>query len=44
MTGFEILLLTALGFLVLAVIYVGAEIRDLRRSVDEVWKRMKRLD
>lgn len=44
MTAFEFFLLFVLGFMAFAIIYVGAEIRDLRRSVDEIWKRMKRLD
>jgi hypothetical protein len=44
MTFFQIAVLAGLGFIGLALLYVGAEIRDLRHSVSEIWKRMKRLD
>lgn len=44
MTAFQVWVLCLLGLLAFAVFYVGAEIRDLRREVAEIWKRMKRLD
>lgn len=44
MSNFEVFVLLLLFFIVLGLLGIAGALKDLRKDVAEVWKRMQRID